>query len=68
LEALLPESGSFSYGSTPTVADLFLVPQVANALRYKVDITDFPRVRRIYDSCMSLPAFSRSHPDNHPHK
>jgi maleylacetoacetate isomerase len=68
LEALLPESGSFSYGSTPTVADLFLVPQVANALRYKVDITDFPRVRRIYDSCMSLPAFSRSHPDNHPCK
>jgi maleylacetoacetate isomerase len=68
LEALLPESGSFSYGSTPTVADLFLVPQVANALRYKVDITDFPRVRRIYDSCMSLPAFSRSHPDNHPRK
>lgn len=68
LEPLLPETGSFSCGDSPTVADLFLVPQVANALRYKVDISDFPRVRRIYDSCMTLPAFSRSHPDNHPRK
>ena len=62
LEPLLPESGSYCYGDTPTAADLFLIPQVANALRYKVDISDFPRIRHIYDSCLQLPAFSRSHP------
>lgn len=66
LEPMLPETGSFSYGSSPTIADLFLVPQVANALRYKVDIAPYPRVRRIYDGCLQLPAFSRAHPDNHP--
>ena len=68
LEPLLPDSGSFSYGSSPTIADLFLIPQVANALRYKVDISAYPRVRRIYDTCMQLPAFSRSHPDHHAKK
>ncbi len=68
LEPMLPETGSFSYGSSPTIADLFLVPQVANALRYKVDISAYPRVRRIYDSCLQLPSFSRAHPDNHPRK
>jgi maleylacetoacetate isomerase/maleylpyruvate isomerase len=68
LEPMLPETGSFAYGGTPTIADLFIVPQVANAIRYKVDIADFPRVRRVYDVCMRLPAFSRSHPDNHPRK
>jgi maleylacetoacetate isomerase len=66
LEPMLPETGSFSYGSSPSIADLFLVPQVANALRYKVDIAPYPRVRRIYDGCLQLPAFSRAHPDNHP--
>ncbi|HZR07150.1 MAG TPA: maleylacetoacetate isomerase [Myxococcales bacterium] len=65
LESLLPDSGSFSYGSSPTLADLFLIPQVANALRYKVDISAYPRIRHIYDSCMQLPAFSLSHPDHH---
>jgi maleylpyruvate isomerase len=68
LEPMLPESGSFAHGDTPTIADLFLVPQVANALRYKVDIASYPRVRRVYDSCMKLPAFSGAHPENHPRK
>ncbi|MGZ6124135.1 MAG: maleylacetoacetate isomerase [Myxococcales bacterium] len=68
LEPMLPETGSFAHGAAPTIADLFLVPQVANALRYKVDIADYPRVRRIYDSCLQLPVFSRAHPDNHPRK
>jgi maleylpyruvate isomerase len=68
LEPLLPESGSFAYGSSATVADLFLIPQVANAIRYKVDIAAYPRIRHIYDSCLQIPAFSRSHPDNQPGK
>jgi maleylacetoacetate isomerase len=68
LEPMLPETGPFSFGETPTVADLFLVPQVANALRYKLDISSYPRIRRIYDSCMQHPVFARSHPDNHPSK
>jgi maleylacetoacetate isomerase len=63
LEVALPESGSYCYGDAPTVADVFLVPQVTNALRYKVDISAFPRTRRIYDACMKLDAFAKAHPD-----
>jgi maleylpyruvate isomerase len=64
LELVVSERGPFSFGDAVTLADLFLVPQMANALRYKVDVTAFPRVRRVYEACMQLPAFSRSHPDN----
>src|SRR3954465_5134326 len=61
---VLPESGSFCFGDGPTGADGFLVPQVANPIRYKVELSPYPRVRRIYEACMQLPAFSMSHPDN----
>jgi len=57
------ETGQFSHGDSPTVADVFLVPQVVNAQRFKVGLTDFPRVVRIFDRCMKLPAFERAHPE-----
>jgi maleylpyruvate isomerase len=63
LESALPESGTYCHGEAPTVADVFLVPQVTNAMRYKVDIAEYPRTRRIYDACMKLEAFARAHPD-----
>ena len=63
LESALPESGPYCHGDAPTAADVFLVPQVANAIRYKVDIAGFPRTRRIYDACMKLDAFAKAHPD-----
>jgi maleylacetoacetate isomerase len=65
LERMLPESG-FCHGATPTLADCFLVPQVVNAARVKLELTPWPRVQRIFDACMKLPAFERSHPKNHP--
>ena len=61
LEQMLPESGAFCYGGSATLADICLVPQVVNAQRYKVDLAPFPRVRRIFDECMKLPAFQRAH-------
>ena len=68
LEPMLgdPETGQFSHGDAPTLADVFLVPQVVNAQRFKVDLAGFPRVVRIFDRCMKLPAFERAHPTNHP--
>ena len=63
VETALPQSGSFCHGTAPTVADVFLVPQVANAIRYKVDLEQYPRVRRIYDECMKVDAFAKAHPD-----
>ena len=60
------ETGEFCHGDSPTIADVFLVPQVVNAQRFKVDLADFPRVLRIFDRCMKVPAFERAHPSNHP--
>ena len=50
----------FCYGNAPTLADICLVPQVINAQRYKVDLAPYPRIRRIFDECMKLPAFSKA--------
>jgi maleylacetoacetate isomerase len=65
LEALVP-GGDYCFGNAPTLADVCLIPQVANAERVKLDLTPFPRIRRIHDACMKLPAFEKAHPRNHP--
>jgi maleylacetoacetate isomerase len=62
LEQMLPAAGAFCHGGSPTLADVCLVPQVANAQRYKVDLAAYPRIRRIFEECMKLPAFQRAHP------
>jgi maleylpyruvate isomerase len=56
----------FSHGSAPTLADVCLVPQVVNAQRYKVDLAPYPRISRVFETCMKVPAFERAHPKNHP--
>jgi maleylacetoacetate isomerase/maleylpyruvate isomerase len=68
LEPMLADgqTGRFCHGDAPTVADIFLVPQVVNAQRFKVDLADFPRVVGIFERCMKLPAFERAHPATHP--
>lgn len=53
----------FCYGDSLTLADLCLIPQVYNALRYEVDMTAFPTIKRIYDHCLTLSCFDSSHPD-----
>jgi maleylacetoacetate isomerase len=60
------ETGRFCYGDTPTMADAFLVPQVYNAERAGVDLIPFPTVRRIYEECNKLPAFSAAAPERQP--
>lgn len=64
VEALLDNSatGTFCHGETPTMADFCLVPQVYNAERWGVDIADLSRVRRIAETCLTLPAFQAAHP------
>lgn len=57
------ETGAFCHGDSPTVADICLVPQVYNARRLNVDMTDYPVITRINDACMGLPAFASAAPD-----
>jgi maleylpyruvate isomerase len=58
--------GRFCLGDTPTVADICLVPQVANALRLKVALEPYPRIRAVNDALLGLPAFDRARPELQP--
>ena len=66
VEALLADvsSGNYCVGDAATVADCCLIPQVANALRMGCEVEKFARIRRIYDHCVSLPAFIKAAPQN----
>ncbi|MEP9352554.1 maleylacetoacetate isomerase [Xanthobacter sp. KR7-65] len=55
-------SGRFVFGDAPGMADICLVPQVFNALRFDCDLTDYPLALRIYENCMDLDCFSSTHP------
>ena len=65
LEALI-EPGPYACGKQVTIADLCLVPQVANARRLKVPLEKFPKVIAVDAACAALPAFERARPENQP--
>ena len=70
LERLLAEggrTGRFCHGDTPGLADIVLVPQVFNANRYpSLDLTPYPTIVRIYQTCLGIDAFAAAHPDRQP--
>jgi len=59
--------GDHCFGDQVTLADICLAPQVYNAVRWGVDLTPMPRIRRIATHLESLPAFAAAHPDRQPH-
>jgi maleylacetoacetate isomerase len=61
-----PSTGSFCEGDTPSMADLCLVPQVYNAIRFSVDLGPFPTIRQVYEHCLTLPAFDAARPEKQP--
>jgi maleylacetoacetate isomerase len=52
-----PATGGFCHGDHPTMADICLIPQVANARRWNVDIGHLTRIGAIVAACERLPAF-----------
>ena len=69
LEARLsiePETGKFCHGDTPGLADLCLVAQVINNARFAVDMSPYPTIQRIQDTCMALPSFEAAAPMKQP--
>ena len=69
LEALLRNSrdtGRYCHGDTPSLADLCLIPQVYNAIRYECDLEAYPEIRRINTACLELDAFAKAVPEAQP--
>ncbi len=69
LEAQLardPATGRFCHGDSPTLADVCLVPQLANARRFEVDLDAYPTLLRIDAACAAMTAFAAAAPGRQP--
>jgi maleylpyruvate isomerase len=60
------EPGPFCFGTAPTIADLCLVPQLANARRFGVDLAAFPRLLQAETAAKSNKAFADAAPERQP--
>jgi maleylpyruvate isomerase len=59
------EAGPFCFGPAPTLADLCLVPQLANARRFGVQLR-WPRLQAAERTALALPAFAAAAPERQP--
>jgi maleylpyruvate isomerase len=57
------EPGPFCFGAQPTIADLCLVPQLANARRFGVDVNAFPRLLKAEAAAKAMQAFANAVPE-----
>jgi maleylacetoacetate isomerase len=60
------ETGRFSHGDTPTLADICLASQVLGGRFFNVDTAGVPTVMRIFGECLKIDAFDRSLPLKQP--
>ena len=60
------EPGPFCFGAAPTLADIYLVPQLGNARRNGADVSGFRRLLEAEAACMKLEAFAAAEPDRQP--
>ena len=68
-EALLaadPKRAGFSFGDRPGLADVYLVPQVESARRFKLDMARWPLITAVDAACMALAAFQKAAPAQQP--
>ena len=62
----LIEPGPFVAGDKPTLADIYLVPQVYNARRFKVPLDEFPKIAAADAACAKIEAFAAASPERQP--
>ena len=66
IEAMLarsPDTGEFCCGDKVSLADICLVPQVFNAKRFSCDLSGYPIIKRINETCLQLKQFETAAPD-----
>ena len=56
----------FCFGSAPTIADAYLIPQVFTAQRFKLDLMPYPEIMKVVETCNAMPAFAEAHPSKQP--
>lgn len=61
-----PRVGRYCYGDTPSLADCFLIPQIANAQRLQCDLSAMPTLLNINKACLELDAFIQASPAQQP--
>jgi maleylpyruvate isomerase len=57
-----PYTGKFCLGDKPSIADIYLVPQMFNARRSSCDLSHYPTLVKIDAACQALPAFQDAFP------
>lgn len=57
------DTGDFLF-DRPGLFEVVLLPQLYNARRFNYELSAAPRMVRIEQACLALPAFQRAHPDN----
>jgi maleylpyruvate isomerase len=63
---LATTAGRYCLGDEVTLADVFLIPQVANARRYACNLEPYGTIRRVEAACLALPAFIAARPEAQP--
>lgn len=67
LEPILKQTaGKYCVGDEISMADICLVPQVYNAERFKVDLEQYPTIKRLNQTLLAMEAFKVSHPSCQP--
>lgn len=59
-------AGRYCFGDAITVADVFLVPQIANARRVDLDLAGYPTILNVEAACFENAAFQAAKPENQP--
>lgn len=62
LAAERSSGGRHLVGDAPSLADVWLIPQVFNARRFGLDLTPYPAIVSIDTHCQAIDAFAKAHP------